>query len=57
MTPIEEDLNAALRELADAGEDLVETLTNEGIANQLLSDRYAAAQERARQVLIRSERG
>jgi hypothetical protein len=57
MTTIEEDLYAALRELAEASEALVNQLNDHEEPDQLLYDRYDDAQERARMVLARATRG
>jgi hypothetical protein len=57
MTTIEEDLCAALRELAEASEALVNQLNDNDEPYQLLFDRYDDAQERARMVLARATRG
>jgi hypothetical protein len=57
MTTTEEDLYAALCELAEASEALVNQLHDHEEPDQMIYDRYDDAQERARMVLARANRG
>jgi hypothetical protein len=57
MTTTEEDLYAALCELSEASEALVNQLNDHEEPDQMIYDRYDDAQERARMVQARAIRG
>jgi hypothetical protein len=56
MTILEEELSAALREVTDASQAMVEALEQHEEPDYKISDRYDDAIERARMVLARASR-